>query len=75
MHIQFQDVSNKKNHKFRATTKVQQTPKCSLCSVVRKEVVQAPKVWSTTWNQSTETIPAQEERPDHKLWKRKWVLF
>jgi len=36
--------------------KAQPTPKCNLYFVTQKEVVQAPKVLSTIWNESTESM-------------------
>ena len=59
IHIQFKDVSNQRKSEAQSHflyNKAEPTPKCNLCSVMQKELVQAPRAWSTIWNQSTESM-------------------
>jgi len=77
IHILLKAISNQR--KLEASShflynKAQQIPKCYMCSVVPKEVLQAPTVWSTTGNQSTESMRVKttklfrQRRSNHKLW-------
>jgi len=55
IHIQFQNISNQRKSEVYSHVlydKAQQKPKYNLCSTIQKEVLQAPKVWSTIWHQS-----------------------
>ena len=86
--MQFKDISNQRKSEAWSHSlynNAQPTPECNLCSVIQKEVVQAPKAWSNIWNQSTESMWPMivkttklfrlRKRSYHKLWKRKWVLL